>query len=180
MRINPAQVMSMQSARDINLINDDPMVVIELERDCQRRICDDLEQLADQLGNLMDIKLCTVLKLQLENDLPLYHLDEEAFFELLREKEPDNQSLAACTRQAVSQHAAMQTYTFELQEPLDDLCLGILPKNPDTLGYMLRYCFDSMRHHLNWEDASIFHMHAHDFSIVDLQHLRLNMIRNRT
>lgn len=168
----------MQSPKGINLPNDDPMAVMELERDCQRRICDDLERLADQLGNPLDVKLCAALQVQPENDLPLYHRDEEALIELMVQTEPGNKLLEACTGQAVSQHAAMQTFTFELQEPLSDLTAGVAPRNLDTMGYMLRYCFDSMRIHLNWENASIFQVHPRNLTIDDLQHLRLSRLRN--
>lgn len=169
----------MQPPLDFDLEHADPTAVIALERDRQRQVCDDLEQLADQLGGPLDIRLCTSLKNQLQIDLPLYHRDEEALFELMLKKEPSNRVLAACTEQAISQHAAMQAYVFELLEPLGDMTVGINPRNLDTVGYMLRYCFDCMRHHLQWEDVSILRGQTPDIPIVDLEHLRLAMIRNR-
>jgi len=169
----------MWSTIDIDLEYADPMAAIEQQRDCQRQMCDDLERLADQLGGPLDVKLCSVLKIQLQSDLPLYHRDEEAWFELMLLKEPDNKVLAACIEQAISQHAAMQAYVFELLEPLGDLSLGITPRNLDAVGYMLRYCFDCMRHHLKWEDVSIFREQSQDPSTADMENLRLAMIRNR-
>ncbi len=169
----------MQSPLNIDLEHADPMSVIALERNRQLQVCDDLEQLADKLGGPLDVGMCTSLKSQLEIDLPLYHRDEEALFELLLSKEPGNRVLAACTGQAISQHAAMQAYVFELLEPLGEMGVGIIPRNLDTVGYILRYCFDCMRHHLQWEDVSIFRAQATELPGVDLEHLRLAMIRNR-
>ena len=120
------------------------------------------------------------LKKRLQFDLPLYHRDEEALFELLLKNEPDNRVLAACASQAVSQHAAMQAYVFELLEPLADMRVGVIPRNLDTVGYMLRYCFDCMRHHLEWEDVSIFRGQTRDLSSAEAEKLRLALIRNRT
>jgi hypothetical protein len=169
----------MQSPQNIDLEHVDPMAVIALERDRQRQVCDDLEQLADQLGGPLDVKLCMLLNSQLQIDLPLYHRDEEALFELMLKKDPGNLVLAACTRQAVSQHVTMQGYVFELLEPLGDMRVGIIPRNLDTIGYMLRYCFDCMRHHLQWEDVSIFREQTQELATADQENLRLALIRNR-
>lgn len=169
----------MQSPLNIDLEHADPMSVIALERDRQRQVCDELEQLADQLGGPLDVRMCTSLKSQLEIDLPLYHRDEEALFELLLKQNPGNPVLAACTQQAISQHAAMQDYVLELLEPLGDMTVGIIPRNLDTVGYILRYCFDCMRHHLQWEDVSIFRAQTPDLPNIDLERLRLAMTRNR-
>lgn len=169
----------MQSSLDVDLKYADPMAVIKLERGWQRLFCDELERLADQLGGPLDANLCKTINSCLQAELPLCHRDEEVLFELMQQKEPDNTVLAACMGQAVSEHAAMQTYVFELQEPLGDMSLGINPGNPDTVGYMLRCCFDGMRRHLNWEDASIFRGQTRDIPTVDMEHLRLAMIRNR-
>lgn len=169
----------MRSPVNIDLEYADPMAVIEQERDCQRQMCDDLERLADQLGGPLDVKLCSALKSQLRSDLPWYHRDEEALFELMLLKEPGNKVLAACIGQAISQHAAMQAYVFELLEPFGDMIQGITPRNLDAVGYMLRCCFDGMRHHLKWEDASIFRGQPQDSPTVDIENVRLAMIRNR-
>ncbi len=169
----------MQSSLDVDLEYADPMAAIKLERDWQHRFCDELERLADQLGGPLDVNLYKTLQSRLQAELPLYQRDEEVLFELMLQKEPNNKVLAACTGQAVSQHAAMQTYVFELQEPLGDMSLGITPGNPDTVGYMLRCCFDGMRQHLKWEDASIFQGQTQNIPTVDMEQLRLAMIRNR-
>ena len=169
----------MQSSLDIDLEHADPIEVIALERSLQNQVCDDLEQFADQLGGPLDVKLCASVKDRLQTCLPLYHRDEEALFELMLKKEPDNRVLAACTEQAAAQHAAMQAYVFELLEPLVDMGVGIAPRNLDTVGYMLRYCFDCMRHHLQWEDVSIFRGQDRNLPVADLEQLRLAMIRNR-
>jgi len=169
----------MQPSVDFDPEFADPIDVIRQERTWQRHFCDELERLADQLGGPLDTNLCTTLNTQLQSKLPLYHRDEEALFELMRQKEPENEVLAACTAVAISQHVAMQTFVFELQEPLGDVTVGVALGNPDTVGYMLRYCFDGIRHHLKWEDASIFRGQSQHFPTADMEQLRQEMIRNR-
>jgi hypothetical protein len=169
----------MQSDTSIGLELADPIAVLMAERSLQRRICDDLELLADQLGGSLDVGLCAFLKAQLQGDLQIYHRNEEYLFDLLTVGEPANGMLAACAELAASQHAAMQSYVYELLEPLTDLSMGVRPGNLDTVGYMLRCCFDGMRHHLQWEDVSLLSAAALSPTAMDLHRLRQAIISNR-
>ena len=169
----------MQSPLEIDLEHCDPMSAIALERDSQRQLCADLERLADALGGPVDARMCSMLKTRLLVDLPLYCLDEEALFQLMLGQEKSDASLSACVHQAVSQHAAMQAYVFELLEPLNEMSEGTTPRNLDTVGYMLRFCFDGIRHHLQWEDAAIFQGAAGIDSGIDSELLRQAMLSNR-
>ncbi len=173
------RVSNMQAPLEIDLEHCDPMSVIALERDNQRRLCADLERLADALGGPVDARMCSSLKTWLLVDLPLCCLDEEALFQLMLARKQSNASLSACVHQAVSQHAAMQAYVFELLEPLNDMSEGITPRNLDTVGYMLRFCFEGIRHHLQWEDAAIFQNPAGMGSGIDSELLRQAMLSNR-
>jgi hemerythrin-like domain-containing protein len=139
-----------------NLINADPLSVLFAGRTLQYRICDDLELLADQLGGLVDVALCCGLARRLQSVLPVCHRNEEALFEFLTSTGAESSILTACADLASSQHETMQAYVHELMEPLTELSAGIKPRSLDTVGYMLRHCFDGMRDHLGWEDASLF------------------------
>jgi hypothetical protein len=169
----------MHVGNDIDWERADPLAVIELERAQQRKMCDDLERLADQLGGVLDVKLCAALKEQLQIDLPIYLQDEEALFELMRQTKRGDHFLTVCTRHAKAQHASMQGYVFEVLEPLDEISNGMSPRNLDAVGYMLRYCFDMMRHHMQWEDIVILRKQALDGLVPKLDHLRQVMQHNR-
>ena len=174
-----AQALSMLLVKDIDVENADPLSVIAAERTQQYRICDDLERLADQLGGPVDIDAYSSVTAQLQSDLPIYHRDEEALFELMMGVDAGDRLLANCIRQAVSQHAAIQAYVFELSEPLIEIGNGVTPRNLDTFGYMLRYCFEGVRQHLQWEDVSIFRELPDAGMPIDRNCLRQAMLRNR-
>ena len=175
-----ARALSMQLAIDIDVKIADPLSVIAAERTQQYRICDDLERLADQLGGPLDIDAYSSVAAQLQSDLPIYHRDEESLFELMLGIDEEDRLLANCIRQAVSQHAAIQAYVFELSEPLLEIGNGLNLRNLDTFGYMLRYCFDGVRQHLQWEDVSIFREQSRAGPAIDRDCLKQAMLRNRT
>ncbi len=54
-----------------------------------------------------------------------------------------------------------------------------MPSPLDTVHFMLRYCFDSMRHHLQQVDVAIFLEQIRDLPVTGLEQLQLAMIRNR-
>jgi hypothetical protein len=174
-----AWISKMQSPPDIDLEHTDPMSVIALERDSQRKLCTDLERLADALGGPVEARLCSSLRARLLVDLPRCCLDEEALFRLMLARKQSNASFSACVHQAVSQHSAMQAYVFELLEPLNEMSEGATPRNLDVVGYMLRFCFDGIRHHLQWEDAAIFQDAAAIGSTIDIELLRQAMLSIR-
>ncbi len=169
----------MQSLPEIDLEHTDPMSVIALERDIQRKLCADLEWLADALGGPVEARLCSSLRTRLLVDLPRCCLDEEALFRLMLARKQSNALLSACIHQAVSQHAAMQAFVFELLEPLNEMSEGVNPRNLDAVGYMLRFCFDGIRHHLQWEDAAIFQDATAIGSSADIELLRQAMLSIR-
>ncbi len=169
----------MQLATNIDLRNTDPTSVITAERTHQYQICDDLERLADQLGGPFDLDAYSSLTTQLRFDLPVYHRDEEALFELILADDDGDRMLANCIKQAVSQHAAIQAYVFELSEPMLEIGKGVSPGNLNTFGYMLRYCFEGVRQHLQWEDVTIFREQSNAGPAIDRHCLRQAMLHNR-
>ncbi len=134
---------------------EDPLAVIIRERGELRRICDDLEQIADQLGGPVDGRLCLSVLMRLRQDLPLYHRDEEVLYDLLRIDRLDDANLAKCIELALCEHRADESYALDLDEPLSNMGAGRRTHDAQVVGYMLRCSFEGMRRHLNWEDAAI-------------------------
>ena len=149
-------------------------------RGIQRAICDDLEKIADQLGGPVDSSLCQSVLQKLEYDLPLYHLDEELFFSVLCNQHEDDLILAKCAALAAADHRLNETYIFELAEPLRDVGAGGMLYNINTVGYMLRCCFEGLRRHLNWEDAVILNGRMETLSAPGLRVLEAGLARNRS
>ena len=157
----------------------DPLAVIAYDRNRQYEICDELEHIADQLGGHVDIQLCTSILNSLRHELPLYHRDEETLFNLLLERKPADKVLAKCIELAISEHSAIETYAFELAEPLDNLIARNGLCDVESVGYLLRYSFEVYRQHLRWEDAIIFDEMQYVVRDADKVAFQAGLVRNR-
>jgi hypothetical protein len=157
-----------------------PLSVIARDRTGLYEICDDMERIADQLGGSIDIQLCTSVLSRLRLDLLQDQQDEEVFFALLLEREPDDALLARCVRLAQSEHIAIASYALELAEPIGDICAGSKTNNADATGYLLRSSFEYIRQHLRWEDAIFFQGTKYAVESVNRAALKAGLIRNRS
>ena len=157
-----------------------PLSVIASDRNDLYEICDDMERIADQLGGAIDIQLCTSVLSRLRLDLAQHQQDEEVFFTLLQESDPDDALVARCVALAQSEHAAIGSYALELTEPIADICAGRKANSADATGYLLRSSFEYMRQHLRWEDAIFFHGAEYAVENVDRDALKAGLIRNRS
>ena len=161
-------------------VSNDPLSVIVQDRSNQRVICDHLEQIADQLGGSVNRDLCHSVLQSLESDLPLYHLDEELFFSVLCSQDESDRALAKYAELATAEHRLNETYFFELAEPLSDIGAGGTLYNINTVGYMLRCCFEGLRRHLNWEDTVILDGRLETLTAPGLRTLEAGLARNRS
>ncbi|MEX0345760.1 MAG: hemerythrin domain-containing protein [Rhizobiaceae bacterium] len=129
--------------------------IIQFERRDQLEVCDCLEMIADQLPDQVDISLYECTHEKLRHNLPVYHQNEEALFELVRERASESvdvPSMLECIRR---EHVVHNCYADELYESLNDLRAGRGTQSPAAVGYMLRFCFDSIRRHLAWENMTL-------------------------
>ncbi|MEM7636091.1 MAG: hemerythrin domain-containing protein [Pseudomonadota bacterium] len=143
-------------------------------------MCDDMERIADQLGGSIDIQLCTSVLSRLRLDLLQHQQDEDVFFALLQQSDPEDALLARCVQLARSEHVAIGSYALELAEPIGDICAGSESGSVDATGYLLRGSFDYIRQHLRWEDAIFFHGRRYGVESVDSAALRAGLTRNRS
>lgn len=157
-----------------------PLSVIAGDRTNLYEICDDMERMADQLGGSVDIQLCTSVLSRLRLDLLQEQQDEDVFFALLQERDPDDALLARCVELAQAEHVAIASYALELAEPIGELCAGSKANSADATGYLLRGCFEYIRQHLRWEDAIFFLGARYGVESVDRAALRAGLIRNRS
>jgi hypothetical protein len=157
----------------------DALSIVIQERRNQRDLCDDLEQIADQLGGPVDSRLCAFVLKRLRHDMPLYHRDEEVLFEVLQTHEEDG-VIARCVELVFLEHAVQESYLLDLAEPLGDIVGGKKIYNMDTVGYMLRCCFEGIRTHLNWEDATLLGGELHVIADAYAEKLAAGIARNRS
>ena len=169
----------MMSKTSSKIDHNDPLSVIAHDRSRLYEICDELEQIADQLGGQVNVQLCTSTLNSLRHDLPLYHRDEETLFNLLLERKPADKVLAKRIELAVSEHSTIESYAFELAEPIGNVIAGNDLSNVEAAGYLLRCCFEITRQHLRWEDVTLFGGREYAIKGADKIALKASLIRNR-
>ncbi len=156
-----------------------PLAHILHERRDQHYLCGNLELLADQLPENVDAYLCERIYEKLRHDLPVYHRDEEALFDLISRNAPAELKVPQIVSYVCKEHAVHGCYADELCEPLQLLRVGADVENFDTIGYMLRCCFEAMRHHLQWEDLTLMPLAEPCLTAEDLDSLSAAFAENR-
>lgn len=133
----------------------DPFEVVLDGREGQRRLCRDLEALADRLGVTVDEALAEKCLAYLDADFAVHQRDEEAVFRLLKEYRAGD-GVQQLIDIALVQHVRHREYAFEISDWLAAALNGRAKFNPDALGYLLRCMFDNLTQHLAWEEATLF------------------------
>jgi len=169
----------MMSKTSSKIDHNDPLSVIAHDRSRLYEICDELEQIADQLGGQVNVQLCTSILNSLRHELPLYHRDEETLFNLLLKRKPADKVLAKCIELAISEHSTIESYAFELAEPLGNMIARNGLRDVEAVGYLLRYSFEVYRQHLRWEDATIFDEMRYVVRDADKVSFQAGLVRNR-
>lgn len=157
----------------------DPLAIILSGRQRQRKFCDDLETIADQLLDRVDPKFCELLLNHLSGTLPLLQSDEEALYSVMRAREAENRSLTNWIDQAITEHRGQEDYVLELTDPLTLLSAGQSVENVQATGYLLRCAFESIRHHLAWEDITLFGGFFELITTAEAPVLLANLAQNR-
>ena len=77
------------------------------------------------------------------------------------------------------EHTIHNCYAHELYESLEVLRAGPGIRHASMIGYMLRFCFDSIRRHVAWEDLTLIPLAPSTLTRTDLAKLRETVERNR-
>lgn len=141
---------------DMKQLNGQRALLVVLEgRKHQHSLCDDLEALADRLGEGVDHHLAAKCRRYLDRDLTVHQRDEEAVYRILKTSQP-TLSVSRQIGLAEAEHQRQREYALEVNECLGDVTEGRRQVNPEALGYLLRATFESIRQHLAWEEATLF------------------------
>ena len=167
------------SIKSSKIDQNDPLAIIAYDRSRQYEICDELEHIADQLGSRFAVQRYTSALNSLRQELPLYNRDEEVLFDLLKERKPEDKFLAKHIDLAVSEHSTIESYAFELAEPLGNVISGNGLNNVEATGYLLRCCFEITRQHLRWEDVTLLDGRQYAVRDADMLVLQAGLVRNR-
>jgi hemerythrin-like domain-containing protein len=156
-----------------------PLAIIQFERKDQRRICDALELCADQLAGEVDFSLYESINEKLRFNLPIYHRNEEALFDCLIRITSIQDNISPIMNYVCHEHATHNCYADELHQNWEVLPNGSVIGNPDTIGYMLRSCFETIRRHLAWEDLTLMPLALRLLTTQDLNELSEKLAENR-
>lgn len=115
------------------------------------RFCDLLEEVADTLPDRVDRFKCLTIAAALSPLLDSVHqFEEEVVFPIYAARCGESDS-SASLRRLSSEHVADECFADELTEVLLSIGHGTPVQNPETVGFMLRGFFESMRRHIAFE-----------------------------
>jgi len=153
--------------------------IIRYERNDQLELCDGLELIADQLPDEVNVLLYESIYDKLRRTLPTYHQNEEVLFELISERNSSWVDIGAMLECVRREHTIHNCYAHELYENLEVMRAGSGIRNSSMIGYMLRFCFDSIRRHIAWEDLTLMPLAPKVLTTGDLTKLSVTIQKNR-
>ena len=161
-------------------MSDSPLDAIFQEHERQERVYENLEKIADGLPDAVDSNLVTDILVYLKQDLAIHFRDEEdGLFPLLTKRALPEDHFDEIRTQLQHEHETDESYAYELFDALEEITHGVKPKNPNTLGHMLRACFESHRRHLAWENAVVLPLAKRRLTPDDLDKLAQVILKNR-
>ena len=134
-----------------------PITIVMSERATQRQLCIELEEIADQLPKVINQRALDTAYETLKTKLPSYHHNEEVLYSFISKQIPERANWSEIIELIKKEHSAQQDYANELRAFLgeDYSC-----RDMNCLGYMLRYFFETIRLHLDWENVTIMALAA--------------------
>lgn len=128
------------------------IAIIERHQVRQRDLCRSLEAIADSLPLDVDPSLCMRLARTLLPVLQSAHDYKERYFcSLAREALHDMGNLDPILERLRAEFRENELLAEEVAEELSQWGVCAAPKNPETVGYMLRGFFISLTRHLDFE-----------------------------
>jgi hypothetical protein len=134
-----------------------PIMIVMSERAAQRQLCVELEQIADQLPKIIDQRALDKEYQTLKTKLPIYQHNEEVLYSFISTQIPERGNWSELIQLTKKEHSVQQDYANELQSFLGE---DFTCRDMNCLGYMLRYFFETILLHLDWEDVTIMALAA--------------------
>ena len=151
-----------------------------MNTDGNKKLCDALERIADDLPDNVDKMLVAAVLPMLRVDLGVHIRDEEeGLFPLMCKRAQPGDNFKEIAEVLLLEHSADEGFADEIVDQLEVLREGRRPLNPDMLGYMLRGFFETQRRHLAWEDAVVLPLARARLTADDLRQLSRIMLDNR-
>jgi hypothetical protein len=163
----------------VRLPGADPIGIVDAETDRHLVLCDQLESLADRLGERIDLMHAENLLLRIQQSLSQHvRLQETFLFPVLRIRTADDQFLRLLS-QVEYEHSVDQSVAVEMSEAVTCAISSRKPGHFDALGYLFRSYFESSRRHSDWE-RKVIHARADELlTDADRLHLAVIMLREK-
>ncbi|RUP09169.1 hemerythrin domain-containing protein [Hyphomicrobium sp.] len=150
-----------------------PLEIIEEEHALQLELCDLLESIADDLPAKFEAAFAVIAISILKGSVKSHtKFEEDALFPLLRERLSPNDAVVQALACLSQEHERDEDIADELVEALKDALQSRAPRNPETLGYILRGYFESQRRHIAWEDSVVLPAARKALTVEDLARLQ--------
>ncbi len=134
----------------------DPLAAMDRAHAEQLELCEELEEIADSLPDNVDRQKCIHAARALWPLIRGSHSFEEAvLFPLLEERLVDVKNISNTIVRLRQEHTVDECYAEELTDTLFRLGAGDKTLNAETMGYMLRGFFESLRRHIAFEREHI-------------------------
>jgi len=147
---------TLRHGNDASVVAVNPIDLFEGSVSEREFVCDQLEAIADDLPNRIDIRRILSAMQFLKLKLPAYHRDERhCLFPLLKRRAPRSFGMNQIAAQMQSFQIDDEDYALEVAEMLDLIAEKQTMDNPDATGYMLRGFFQSYRRYLAWQRLAI-------------------------
>jgi len=157
----------------------DPYEFLTGQRTRLRRLCQDMEAMADELGAYRHISAGShLIMARMREEMTACHRNEELFFKLIAAQPAECSTRKKCIEVALNEHAHAETCILELDEPFSEAGAGRTGWNRDALGYLLRHVFELVSHHMDWEDALFFSYRPASLSRLQQRYLIEGFRRN--
>lgn len=130
----------------------DPLDALQHDHAFQLELCDLMEGLADSLPEgdiVIAAAVVPVLRLGVTGHM---RFEEESLFPLLRGHHTETPQVQAVTSQLTREHEVDVDFLGEVADALEAFVGEGVIENPEMLGYMLRFFFESQRRHIEWEN----------------------------
>lgn len=127
----------------------------------QRRLCDQLEQIADSLPGDADTILCVETANQVVGVIKSAHsFEEDELFPAILAAVEDGPALEPVFDRLKFEHWEDEEYAVCVQEALCTFAVRRADSNVESLGWMLRGFFECLRRHIAFERDHVLPMAA--------------------
>jgi Hemerythrin HHE cation binding domain len=118
----------------------------------QSQLCDELELIADGLPDSIDVQICLRTAQKLLPTIKMAHEFEElVVFPILKIRIDQQGGLAATVERLRYEHWGDEEYALDVHHALREFARQRDSANVDSLAWMLRGFFDSMRRHIAFD-----------------------------